>query len=127
MYKTNIPSQNLERTSVKNSLTGPSQLWSFTDGDSDGDDYEDDGEEDSKGQNTDDNVVDDDDGNDTDSDNTNNGDDDNITLGMPETQKKSEYGLEELYVFYYSFLSNNLPFYVPPRFFFFPLPLSKSK
>ena len=60
-------------------------------------------------------------------DDTNNGDDDNITLGMPETQKKSEHGVEELYVFYYSYLSNNLPFYAPPRFFFFPLPLSKSK
>ena len=54
-------------------------------------------------------------------------DDDDITLGMPETQKKSEHGLEERHVFYYSYLSNNLPFYVPPRFFFFSLPLSKSK
>ena len=26
-------------------------------------------------------------------------DDDDITLGMPETQKKSEHGLEELHVF----------------------------
>ena len=70
----------------------------------------------------------DDDGNDTDSEDTDDvDDDDSVNLGMPETQKMSEHGLEELHVFYYSYLSNNLPFYVPPRFFFFPLPLSKSK
>ena len=64
--------------------------------------------------------VTDDDDDDDDDDGGGGGDGDNLPEGIP------EHGMEQVYAFYYSRLSNNLPSDFP-LFFFFPLSLSKSK